>query len=178
MEIDTRERDYFVSLIRDKRTALLAGPFKTHADALAQVVAARAAAGQVDPWSDFDAIGTCSLPLGSGHVGKLNKQIGATHMTHTYPEATLAPALPACAPIYFILCDAADPTWMERTDPSWSRTIRDIREGQVEDVVQVLECDPVAGTCRDVTQKAREAVFVSLNGEDPGWTGLRDFLAG
>jgi len=59
---EPESRAYYVSMIRGKRTALLAGPYDTHAEALANVEPARREASRVDPWSDFDAFGTCSLP--------------------------------------------------------------------------------------------------------------------
>ena len=64
-------RDYYVTLQRGKRTAFLLGPYKTHAEVLANVEEGRRLASKVDPWADFDAFGTSSLPLGSGVVGKL-----------------------------------------------------------------------------------------------------------
>lgn len=72
----TAPRDYFVSLRRGERTALLAGPFATHAEALGLVDRATDEANRVDPWAHFDAFGTCSLPAPSGYVGTLNRQCG------------------------------------------------------------------------------------------------------
>lgn len=69
-------RDYYVTMRRDNRTAWLAGPFATHAAALAMVDNARSIACQIDPWSDFDAFGTSSLARGTGVVGKINSQLG------------------------------------------------------------------------------------------------------
>lgn len=71
-------RDYFVSIKRDSRHGLLAGPFATHVEALGWVDRASAEAERVDPWSVFDAFGTCSLPVGSGRVGCLNGRLGLT----------------------------------------------------------------------------------------------------
>lgn len=68
-------RDFFVSMIRDSRTALLAGPFATHEAALASVESACKEANRVDPWSDFDAFGTCSLVAPSGRKGVLNSAL-------------------------------------------------------------------------------------------------------
>lgn len=69
-------RDYYVTMIRGKRTAWLAGPFATHGEALALVPAARQLASQIDPWSDFDAFGTASLPKCDGNpIGKLNSRL-------------------------------------------------------------------------------------------------------
>lgn len=70
-------RDYYVTMIRAKRTAFLAGPLATHAQALALVDAAKRKASEVDPWSDFDAFGTSSLPVSNGNpFGKLNQHLG------------------------------------------------------------------------------------------------------
>jgi hypothetical protein len=73
----TEPRDYYVSLRRGSRTALLAGPFATHTEALAMVERATAEANRIDQWSWFDAFGTCSGPrLASNPAGKLNEQLG------------------------------------------------------------------------------------------------------
>lgn len=73
----TDRNDYYVSLIRGKRVALLAGPFATHTEALAMVDAAREAAYAVDSWTWFDLIGTSSLPyLSTNPFGKLNQRLG------------------------------------------------------------------------------------------------------
>lgn len=69
-------RDYYVTMIRGKRTAWLAGPFRTHKEALAKVEAATTLAIKIDPWAHFDAFGTASLETGSGVVGVLNAKIG------------------------------------------------------------------------------------------------------
>lgn len=71
------ERDYFVSIVRSSaQRGLLAGPFPTHASALAMVAPASALARQLDTWADFDLFGTCSLVAGSGRVGVLNARLG------------------------------------------------------------------------------------------------------
>jgi len=73
----TEPRDFYVSLIRDKRVALLAGPFATHTEALAAVDRAADAAYTIDPWSHFDLRGTCSLPRSDANpIGKLNAILG------------------------------------------------------------------------------------------------------
>lgn len=70
-------RDFYVSMRRGERTAYLAGPFTTHAEALALVPAAEREAIAIDPWAHFDAFGTCSLPVAANNpVGKLNDIIG------------------------------------------------------------------------------------------------------
>lgn len=73
----TEPRDYFVTMRRDKRTAFLLGPYTTHTEALANVSTGRDLARKVDPWADFDAFGTSSLPAGSGLVVKLNSLLPA-----------------------------------------------------------------------------------------------------
>jgi hypothetical protein len=73
----TEPRDFYVSLIRGARTALLAGPFETHTEALAMVTRAAAEAERVDPRAFWDAHGTCSLPRAAGNPhGKLNDRLG------------------------------------------------------------------------------------------------------
>lgn len=69
--------DYYVSLRRGSRTALLAGPFETHTEALEMVTRAVAEANRVDARSHFDPYGTCSLPRAANNpVGKLNASLG------------------------------------------------------------------------------------------------------
>lgn len=65
------EGHYYVSAQRDVRTALLLGPFGTHAEALAVVRHAELVAQQVDPWSAFDAFGTVRMADGT-RQGLLN----------------------------------------------------------------------------------------------------------
>lgn len=73
----TEPRDYFVSIVRSStQRGLLTGPFATHTEALAHVDEARRIACELDEWAWFDAFGTCSLPKGSGKVGKLNSRMG------------------------------------------------------------------------------------------------------
>lgn len=76
-------RHYYVSLRRESakgvRTSLLAGPFDTHAEALAMVERASDEAYEVDPWTWFDQHGTCSLPRREGNPrGVLNERLGLT----------------------------------------------------------------------------------------------------
>lgn len=72
----TEPRDYYVSLRRGERTALLAGPFATHAEALATVDRAVAEANAIDDRAWFDPFGTCSLPRDAKNpIGKLNSRL-------------------------------------------------------------------------------------------------------
>lgn len=72
-------RVYYVSMLRGRRVAYLAGPLPSHAAALALVEAARRAANRADPWSAFDAFGTCSMEEGPANpVGVLNAALGVT----------------------------------------------------------------------------------------------------
>lgn len=73
----TDHLDYYVSLRRGNRTALLAGPFATHTEALVWVDRAGEAAYEVDRWSWFDPRGTCSLPYSENNpIGRLNEKLG------------------------------------------------------------------------------------------------------
>lgn len=69
---------FYVSMIRGRRVALLAGPFVQHEAALAMVDRARDIAGQLDPWSDFDAFGTVGIAKPFGRPGVLNERLGVT----------------------------------------------------------------------------------------------------
>lgn len=80
MRTDWQSLDYYVTMIRGNRTAFLAGPFKTHTEALAAVPGARDLACEVDPRAWWDAFGTSSLPRAPGNpVGKLNSRLGANN---------------------------------------------------------------------------------------------------
>lgn len=72
------EKDYYVSMIRDRRYALLAGPFATHEEALAMVIPVKREAHRLDQWTDFDSFGTCSKPRDPRNKdGWLNVWVGA-----------------------------------------------------------------------------------------------------
>ena len=72
-------RDYYVSIVRDKRRGLLAGPFATHTEALAAVDKARNEACDVDPRAWWDLFGTCSLPRDLANpMGVLNTRLGVS----------------------------------------------------------------------------------------------------
>lgn len=74
--------DYYVSIIRDGRKGLLAGPFATHTEALANVSAARNEACDVDPRAWWDLFGTCSLPRDlTNPMGVLNGRLNVKPRT-------------------------------------------------------------------------------------------------
>jgi hypothetical protein len=68
-------RFFYVSMIRGKRVAILAGPLTTHDEALGYVESARKLASKIDPWTDFDLFGTCSRPV-ADITGALNARLG------------------------------------------------------------------------------------------------------
>ncbi len=73
----TDVRDYYVTMVRGKRVAWLAGPFGTHTEALTRVDDAKREACRLDAWADFDAFGTSSLPRDPRNPkGKLNSHLG------------------------------------------------------------------------------------------------------
>lgn len=76
---------------------------------------------------------------------------------HPTPEGATAASQPR-APLYFILADFGRHglAYVERDPASadWQTTVRDIASGEWRRVVQVIEVDVAAGTCRDVTQRA------------------------
>lgn len=58
--------------------------------------------------------------------------------------------------IYLVLCSHKDGAFLpERAAADLDRatTVKDIADGQFDNVIQVLECNPVEGTCRDVTDE-------------------------
>jgi hypothetical protein len=72
----TKTKKFYVTMVRDKRVAWLAGPFDKHEDALAHVEPARKAANEVDPWSEFDAFGTAHREAEQHPPGVLNRKLG------------------------------------------------------------------------------------------------------
>ena len=78
--IDTRDGEYYVSVVDGARYALLLGPFvNDHAAALSRVEAVKKFAQSIDPRAIFYAFGTCRLP-GDDTVpiraGKFNAEFG------------------------------------------------------------------------------------------------------
>lgn len=78
-EKSAKPSGHYVTMVREgnpKRVAWLAGPFKTHEEAVAHVDRARAVAHEVDPWSEFDAFGTASRQADHHPPGVLNEKLG------------------------------------------------------------------------------------------------------
>jgi len=81
IELDTRPGYYYAS-IRDSekpdRFGFLAGPFKTHHEALAIVQMARKKTLDLSIWAAFSGFGTCRLPddFENPPIGKLNTELG------------------------------------------------------------------------------------------------------
>lgn len=74
-------RDHYVSLRRGEgekaKFSLLAGPFSTREDAAKFVLPAKQEASRLDAWTDFDAIGTCSIRRRpDNRMGFLNVYLG------------------------------------------------------------------------------------------------------
>jgi hypothetical protein len=66
---------YYVSVIDGPRYALLAGPFRTHEQALSLVDKTRDIACKVDPKGWFYAYGTVKM-INGHRTGSLNKHLG------------------------------------------------------------------------------------------------------
>lgn len=64
---------FYVTMIRDKRTAWLLGPYVNHETALVNLDRAREEANKADPWSHFDAFGTAARTAESHPWGVLMK---------------------------------------------------------------------------------------------------------
>lgn len=82
VECDPRPGNYYVSVIDQGRRALLAGPWPTHAEALAQVDAVRVKACELDPRGCWYAFGTARLPDDDSvpiRYGSLNKHLNLPH---------------------------------------------------------------------------------------------------
>ena len=67
--------NYYVSMVDGARTALLAGPFKSHPQALALVAAVRELAYQIDPKSHWYAFGTLAMSRDYNKPGLLNNRL-------------------------------------------------------------------------------------------------------
>ena len=66
---------FYVSIVDGSRFAVVAGPFRTHPEALSMVDPAIKAGRDADPKSHFYAWGTVKMKNGRKE-GKLNKQLG------------------------------------------------------------------------------------------------------
>ena len=68
---------FYVTLRRDSRIIRLAGPFQDHDAAVGMVDEARRVATEIDPFVDFDGVGTAKLTtrLALPH-GVLNGRLG------------------------------------------------------------------------------------------------------
>ena len=71
----TDEPCYYVSVVDGPKFGVLAGPFRTHQEALDMVDNAREAANDADPWAAFYAFGTVKMSSGH-HCGILNGKLG------------------------------------------------------------------------------------------------------
>lgn len=69
--------NYYVSVVDGPRQSLLAGPYKTHAEALSAVEPVRNIAYDVDPKSWFYAFGTIAMKEGYTKPGILNDKLAA-----------------------------------------------------------------------------------------------------
>ncbi len=77
IKLDTRPGNYYASVMdpeKPQRISVLAGPYKTHQEALNIVDTVKDIAREVDPWSVFYGFGTCRLPedYPNPPLGKLN----------------------------------------------------------------------------------------------------------
>jgi hypothetical protein len=83
--------------------------------------------------------------------------------------------------LYFVLADFGDAghAFVE-TDiarNSLRQVIVDIATGQIKSPIQILECNPSEGTCRDVTSDIAHEVYARLSDSGAGCPGhLRDFI--
>lgn len=76
---DEQPGAYYVSVQDQGRTALLAGPWPTHREALDMVATVRTKACELDPRGHWYAYGTARLPDDDSipiRAGRLNKHLG------------------------------------------------------------------------------------------------------
>jgi len=75
---DPRPGNYYVSVVDGQRSALLAGPWPTHAAALGAVDVVRNLACELDPRAHWYAFGTARLPDDDSvpiRAGSLNREL-------------------------------------------------------------------------------------------------------
>lgn len=81
---------------------------------------------------------------------------------------------------YLAICSSKSGTYVRErdvADTDRKTTVADIASGEIEDMVQVLELNPVEGTCRDVTEDiAREVMTVWANEAEPLLDRQFDFV--
>lgn len=76
IELDARPGWYYVSVMDGPRTALVAGPWPTHAEACAALPSVKHVAYEVDVRSWFYAWGTARMrPCVKPRVGALNREL-------------------------------------------------------------------------------------------------------
>jgi hypothetical protein len=68
-------KGFYANLIRGKKVALLAGPFRDEPTARKYLRAAANMAHQLDHWAWFDAHGTMMLERDELPIGKLNDRL-------------------------------------------------------------------------------------------------------
>ena len=68
---------FYVSIVDGPRFALMAGPFRTHQEALNLVDKANDIGREIDPASHFYGWGTVKMANGY-RTGRLNKELGLT----------------------------------------------------------------------------------------------------
>jgi hypothetical protein len=86
---DPRPGAYYVTVIDGDRFGYLAGPWPTHAEALAHVGASRRVACDLDPRAHFYAFGTARLPDDDGvpiRAASLNGRLGLPVAPYRPPE--------------------------------------------------------------------------------------------
>lgn len=81
MDSTAPDKMFYVTVVRDTQTRLVAGPFTSFSDAHAYVEPARTFLTQRDPRSHFDGFGVTAAttrPGGTVPVGGLNESLGVT----------------------------------------------------------------------------------------------------
>lgn len=82
--------------------------------------------------------------------------------------------------IYLVVTAHKDGSYLpERklSDLDRATTVKDIADGQYEDLIQVIECNPVEGICQDVTEDIAWEVSARWATEGEPLTGWRrDFI--
>lgn len=81
----TEAKKFYVTMVRDGRTARLAGPFDSKEEAEAHVEPARKLASEIDPFSDFDAFGVSAITSAEHRPGTLNDRLAVGKQEPTTP---------------------------------------------------------------------------------------------
>lgn len=150
-------KSFYVTCRDAGRTGWLAGPFKTHKEALEHVKATRKAAYEVDPFSHFFAFGTASVehtvarPLPRGvlntQLGMDTMDLGTRAMAYGLHQQRQGHA--DRARVARAVLDSADARRNARCSRAWARIIRGQAENLIHPTARQRALRKIAARCPD-----------------------------